>query len=92
MVLPNLIINEAEGYATMKDEAIKPAFYADCPDEDVARAKSLLPEEHVCGASLRKGILSEHQPLAVLFGPGASGRLPAVCIAVACLTQPRDLP
>lgn len=42
LVLPNLEPNEAEGYATVKDEGIKPAFYADCSDEDVERAKSLL--------------------------------------------------
>ncbi len=42
LVLSNLVMVEEEGYATVKDEAIKPAFYADCSDEDVARAKSLL--------------------------------------------------
>ena len=42
LVLPNLIIAEAEGYTTVKDEGIRLAFYEDCSDEDVARAKSLL--------------------------------------------------
>lgn len=42
LVLPNLIVAEDQSYATVRDEAIKDAFYADCPDEDVARARSLL--------------------------------------------------
>ncbi|MFQ5614542.1 MAG: alpha/beta fold hydrolase [Anaerolineae bacterium] len=42
LVLPNLIMAEDESFATVRDEGIKPAFYADCSDEDVARAKSLL--------------------------------------------------
>lgn len=42
LVLPNLIMAEDQSYATVRDEAIKEAFYGDCSDEDVARAKSLL--------------------------------------------------
>jgi pimeloyl-ACP methyl ester carboxylesterase len=42
LVLPNLVMAEDGSYATVKDEVIKPAFYADCSDEDVQRAKSLL--------------------------------------------------
>ncbi len=42
LVLPNLIIAENGASATVKDEAIKPTFYADCSDEDVARAKARL--------------------------------------------------
>ncbi|HBY94165.1 MAG TPA: hypothetical protein DEP84_09420 [Chloroflexi bacterium] len=46
LILPNLIINEAQGYHSVKEEAIREVFYHDCRDEDVARAKSLLvPEE-----------------------------------------------
>lgn len=46
LILPNLIINEAEGYHAVKEEAIREVFYQDCSDEDVARAKSLLaPQE-----------------------------------------------
>ena len=41
-LVPNLVIVEAEGYSTVKEEAIHEAFYADCTDEDVAWAKSLL--------------------------------------------------
>ncbi len=42
LVLPHLIMAEDQSYATVKDEGIKPAFYGDCADEDVAWAKSLL--------------------------------------------------
>ena len=41
-LVPNLVIMEAEGYSTVKPEAIREAFYADCSDEDAARAQSLL--------------------------------------------------
>ena len=41
-LVPNLVIVEAEGYSTVKEEAIREAFYADCTDEDVTRAQSLL--------------------------------------------------
>ncbi len=42
LILPNLIMAEDQSYATFRDEGIKEAFYGDCSDEDVARAKSLL--------------------------------------------------
>lgn len=42
LVLPNLIMSEDESYATLKEEALKEVFYADCSDEDVAFAKSQL--------------------------------------------------
>jgi pimeloyl-ACP methyl ester carboxylesterase len=42
LILPSLIINEAEGHHAVKEEAIQEVFYQDCSDEDVARAKSLL--------------------------------------------------
>jgi pimeloyl-ACP methyl ester carboxylesterase len=42
LILPNLILNEAEGYHAVKAEAIREVFYHDCGDEDVAWAKSLL--------------------------------------------------
>jgi len=42
LVLSNLIMAEDRSYATVRDEGIKEAFYGDCSDEDVARAKSLL--------------------------------------------------
>ena len=42
LVLPNLIMSEDESYASIKEEAIKEVFYADCSDEDVERARSLL--------------------------------------------------
>ena len=42
LVLPNLIMSEDQSYATIKKEALKEVFYADCSDEDVEFAKSRL--------------------------------------------------
>ncbi len=42
LILPNLVMANDQSSATVKDEGITEAFYADCSDEDVARAKSLL--------------------------------------------------
>ena len=42
LVLPNLIMSEDQSYATVKEGALKEAFYADCSDEDVEFAKSRL--------------------------------------------------
>ena len=42
LVLPNLIMSEDQSYATVKEEALKEVFYADCSDEDVEFAKSRL--------------------------------------------------
>jgi pimeloyl-ACP methyl ester carboxylesterase len=42
LLLPNLVMREAEGYSTIKEEAIHEIFYADCSAEDAARAQALL--------------------------------------------------
>ena len=42
LVLPNLIMSEDQSYATVKEEALKEVFYADCSNEDVEFAKSRL--------------------------------------------------
>jgi pimeloyl-ACP methyl ester carboxylesterase len=42
LLLPNLVMSEQEGYATVRDEGIVPSFYEHCPDADVALAKSRL--------------------------------------------------
>jgi pimeloyl-ACP methyl ester carboxylesterase len=48
LVVPNLIMAEDQSYVMIRDEAIKEAFYGDCSDQDVARAKSLLvPQQAV---------------------------------------------
>ena len=47
LVLPNLIMAEDQSYATLRDEVIKDAFYGDCSNEDVARAKSLLTPQAI---------------------------------------------
>lgn len=42
LVIPNLIFSEDGATTTFKPEALKEALYADCSDEDIERAKSLL--------------------------------------------------
>ena len=42
LVLPNLIMSEDQSHATIREEALKEIFYADCIDEDVEFAKSRL--------------------------------------------------
>jgi pimeloyl-ACP methyl ester carboxylesterase len=42
LVLPNLIMSQDQSFATLKDEAVKEAFYGDCSDEDIEKARSLL--------------------------------------------------
>ena len=69
LVLPNLVPADDQQSATVRDEAIKDAFYGDCSDEDVAWAKSLLVA----------------QPLAPLATPVSTteanfGRVPRVYI------------
>jgi pimeloyl-ACP methyl ester carboxylesterase len=44
-VMQNLVVNEAEGVVTVREEARREAFYGDCSDEDVAWAKArLMPQ------------------------------------------------
>ncbi len=46
LIFPNLIMNEEQGYLTFKEETpFKEIFGADCSDEDVEYAKSLLVPE-----------------------------------------------
>jgi pimeloyl-ACP methyl ester carboxylesterase len=40
LVMPNLIMSEDRTYATLKEDALKEVFYADCSAEDVEFAKS----------------------------------------------------
>ena len=42
LVLPNLVQSADGTSAVVREDALKQVFYAGCPDEDVARAKSLL--------------------------------------------------
>ena len=42
LVMPNLKFAEDESYATIAPDRVREIFYADCPDEDVALARSLL--------------------------------------------------
>lgn len=42
IILPNLVMSEDQTYATIREDAVKEVLCADCPDEEVERAKSLL--------------------------------------------------
>jgi pimeloyl-ACP methyl ester carboxylesterase len=42
LILPNLVINEAEGYTTVDSPARRAAFYNDCRDEDAEWALARL--------------------------------------------------
>jgi pimeloyl-ACP methyl ester carboxylesterase len=44
-LLPNLIVNDDQGYATVREEAIQEAFYGRCSYEDVVLARLLLQPE-----------------------------------------------
>jgi pimeloyl-ACP methyl ester carboxylesterase len=44
-VPPNMVMSEDSSSSTMRDEAIRSAFYGECSDEDVALARSLLQPE-----------------------------------------------
>jgi pimeloyl-ACP methyl ester carboxylesterase len=61
LVMPNLMMNEEQGYATFKEGApLKEIFYADCPDEDIARARSLLVPQAIAPMATPVRITAEH--------------------------------
>jgi pimeloyl-ACP methyl ester carboxylesterase len=61
LLAPNLMANEEQGYLTFKEGApIKEIFYGDCPDEDVARAKSLLVPQAIAPMATPVRITAEH--------------------------------
>ena len=45
MVLPNLLLAEDQSYATVREAALKEAFYGECSDDDIALARLLLVPE-----------------------------------------------
>lgn len=45
LLLPNFVISPDRGSSTVKDEALRPVFYEESPDEDVALARLLLRPE-----------------------------------------------
>ncbi len=63
-IVPNLVFDEAAGTHMLKREAFREALYADCSDEDVALATSLLtPEPNgPVGTPLRLGAAWERIP------------------------------
>jgi pimeloyl-ACP methyl ester carboxylesterase len=61
LLTPNLMVNEEQGYLTFKERApLKEIFYADCPDEVVARAKSLLVRQAIAPMATPVRITAEH--------------------------------
>src|SRR5215467_1215608 len=61
LLMPNLIANEEQGYLTFKEGApLKEIFYGDCPDEDVARAKSLLVPQAIAPMATPVRITAQH--------------------------------
>jgi len=61
LLMPNLVANEEQGYLTFKEGApLKEIFYGDCPDEDVARAKSLLVPQAIVPMATPVRISVEH--------------------------------
>ncbi len=45
LIVPNLDVNEAQGFHMLKPEAFKEALYADCSEDDLALAALLLTPE-----------------------------------------------
>lgn len=45
LIVSNMVVNQAQGYHMLKQEAFKAGLYADCSDEDVALATVLLTPE-----------------------------------------------
>jgi len=69
LLLPNRVLAEDKSYSTIRGDAVKEVFYADCSDEDVARARSLLGPQ--ASAPLRVPVRITEQNF---------GRLPRVYI------------
>jgi pimeloyl-ACP methyl ester carboxylesterase len=61
LLMPNLMANEEQGYLTFKEGApLKEIFYGDCPDDDVARARSLLVPQAIAPMATPVRITAEH--------------------------------
>ena len=78
LVLPNLVVADDQGSCTVREEALRDAFYADCPDEDVTLAKLCLAPEPMAPLATPVSVTDEH-----------FGRVPRVYIE--CL-QDRAIP
>jgi pimeloyl-ACP methyl ester carboxylesterase len=51
IILPNLIVNEQEGWVAPKEGAIRALFYHDCSDEDFANAQARMNPKETLAAS-----------------------------------------
>ena len=74
LLTPNLVVNEEQGYLTFKEVApLREIFYADCSDEDVARATALLVPQAIAPMATPVRISAVH-----------FGRVPRVYIECLC--------
>ncbi len=73
LMLQNLVVDEKQGYMTVKEAAYRAALYGDCSEEDVALATSLLTPEPIAPC-LTPLDLSERN----------CGRVPRVYIETLC--------
>jgi len=78
LVVQNLVVAEDRGSCTVRDEAIRDAFYGDCSDEDVALAQLCLAPEPLAPMATPVAVSEEN-----------FGRVPRVYIE--CL-QDRAIP
>ncbi len=69
LVAPNLVFAADRSYSTIRNEAAREIFYADCSDEDVARARALLGPQASAPSRVPIKTTAENY-----------GRLPKVCI------------
>ena len=60
LIAQSMIVNELQGTVRIREEALKEVFYADCSDEDIVRAKSLLVPESLI-SSLQPLHISENR-------------------------------
>ena len=60
LLTPNVVLSEDQSYLTVREEAIKEIFYADCSVEDVVRAKSLLVPQAIAPATTPINITEEN--------------------------------
>lgn len=60
LIIPNLVVNEEQGYHMLKAEAFREALYADCSEEDVTLATALLTPEPNAPVATPLSLTDEH--------------------------------
>jgi pimeloyl-ACP methyl ester carboxylesterase len=79
LITDNMVVADNKLFATIKDEGVKPTFYHDCTDKDVATARAMMGPEPMVG------IVTPVQYTAARFG-----RIPRVYVE--CLDDRALLP